>query len=330
MSDNPFEGLVGSRQDRHRIDSRSKNQAAPRTSTSQNLGMNQRMFLEDLHSRALPYGSGVDDGFNIDISSSSKDVLNLINNALPSKGYRHGRLEESFREFVQMALWDLVRGELYLAIEYFRSPEDPSGRPVAFRIELLRREFVTKRWGKYRYLSQVGAKDDDRQSWSSEPLNPNNLVVASLPRRLKRELHRTLRVMRAADQETRVMTDFTTGEHGKESGFDFGTFQLKSHDIVLRASKAIGWTGRGLLAEGLLDPAKAWRAIQFARLTVRLREIATQGLNDAVSRAGMMIGFDAELRLSKVLTEDHLDGLEKDLEAGTRPIAEMFSPKASS
>ncbi|MCQ9164129.1 hypothetical protein [Arthrobacter sp. STN4] len=292
--------------------------------------MNEHMFLQDLHSRALPYGSSMVDGFDINISPYSKDVLNLVINALPSNGYRHWQLEESFRDYIQAALWDLVRGELYLEIEYFRSPEDPSGRPIAFRIELLQREFVTKRWGKYRYLSQVGAVDDNSQRWSSKPLHPNNLLVASLPRGLKRELRHTLRVMSASDREARVMTDFTTGAHGSESGFDFGTFQLKSHDIVLRASKATGWTGRGLLAEGLLDPAKAWRAIQFARLTVKLREIATQGLNDAINRAGMRIGFEAELTLSKVLTEDHLDALENDLEAGTRPIEEMFSPKASS
>jgi hypothetical protein len=162
--------------------------------------------------------------------------------------------------------------------------------------------------------------------WSSEPLDPDCLVAIRLPRSLRRDLARALRAIRASDQDLRVTSEFVTGEHGSDSGFDFGTYQRISHDIVLRATRATGWAGRGLLTEGLLDPEKAWRALQFARLVVSLREIALKGLQEAINRAGGEIGFTAELVLSRVLTSDDLARMENDLRAGTRPIADMFVP----
>lgn len=327
MNKNPFEGLIGSRQHRSRYFDPATGTRVPRIVARPNPGGKEYMFLEDLRMRALPYGRGSDDGFNIDVHPSNEKVMNLVRDALPVHNYRHWRLDESFRDYIQSALWSLVQGNLYMEIEYFQNPGDQADRPVAFRIDFLHSELVTKRYGKYRYMGPTNAEVEENKRWSSEQLDPKYLVVVSLPRRLRRELDRTLRVIRAADQDLRVMSDFTTGKHGNNSGFDFSTYQRISHDIVLRASKATGWTGRGSYTEDLLDPEKAWRAIQFARIIVRLREIALRGLQDAIDRAGVEIGFTAKLMLSKVLTLDHLDHLESDLQAGTRPIGEIFVPK---
>lgn len=327
MNENPFENLIGSRPHRHQYIDHSTGSPVPRKIERPRPGGNEHMFLEDLRLRALPFGRGLDDGFNIEIQPSTEEVLNLVRNSLPGRGYRHWRLDESFRDYTQSALEFLAQGDLYLEIEYFQEPDHQTDQPMAFRIDFLHPEMVTKRYGKYRYLVPTNDRLEENKRWSSEPLDPSCLVVVSLPIRLRRELKRTFRVIRAADQDLRVMSDFTTGRHGNNSDFDFKTYQRISHDIVLRASQGTGWTRRGILAEGLLDPEKVWRAIQFARLVVRLREIATQGLQDAIDRAGMKIGFAAELKLSKVLTLDHLARLETDLEAGSRPIGEMFVPK---
>ena len=328
MNKYPFEGLIGSEQHRSRYIDPATGSRVPRTGARAKPGENEYMFLEDLRMRALPYGRGSDEGFRLDIHPSDEKVLDLVRDALPALNYRHGRIDESFRDYTQIALPALAQGDLYLEIEYFRDPGDQAGRPVAFRIDLLRSELVAKRYGKYRYLVPSQSEVEENKRWSSEPLDPKFLVVVSLPRRLRRELDRTLRVIRAAGQDLSVLLDFTNGVHGNNSGFNFSTYQRRSHDIVLRASKSIGWAGRGTYTEDLLDPEKAWRAIQFARIVVRLREIAMQGLQEAIDRAGVEIGFTAELTLSKVVTLDHLDRLEGDLEAGTRPIGEIFAPKA--
>jgi hypothetical protein len=284
------------------------------------------MFLEDLRLYALPYGGGLDEGFDIQVHAADAKVLALIENALPADGYRHRRLDDCFRDYLESALWFLAQGDLYLEIEYFREPDDDGGRPVAFRVEFLHPELVTTRFGRYRYRIPIATEGGAEVRWSSEPLDRDCLVAVSLPRSLRRDVVRALRAIRASDQDLRVTSEFVTGEHGRDSGFDFSTYQRISHDIVLRATRATGWAGRGLLTEGLLDPAKVWRALQFARLVVRLREIALEGLQEAINRAGEKMGFNAELVLSRVLTLSDLARMENDLQAGTRPIADMFVP----
>lgn len=274
MTDDPFEGLVGTRTHRHRYVDRSTGSPVPQSIERPEPGGNVYMLLEDLRLHALPYGHGTDDGFVVAVEPSSETVSALILHALPVRGYRNWQLEAAFRDYMESALWFLAQGDMYLEIEYFRSAENPNGPPVAFRVDFLFPELVRRRFGKYRYFIPTGVDEEDGVGWSSEPLDPECVVVVSLPRRLRRELDRTLQVIRAADQDLRVMSDFTTGRNGSNSGFDFGTYQRLSRDIVLRASRATGWAGRGLFTDGMLDPEKVWRALQFARFGIELRNIA--------------------------------------------------------
>lgn len=327
MADDWFEGLVGTRTHRHRYVDRSTGSPVPQSIERPEPGGNVYMLLEDLRLHALPYGHGTDDGFVVAVDPSSETVSALVLHALPVRGYRHWQLEAAFRDYMESALWFLAQGDMYLEIEYFRSSENPNGSPVAFRLDFLFPELVRRRFGMYRYSIPTRVDEEDDVGWSSEPLDPKCVVVVSLPRRLRRELDRTLQVIRAADQDLQVMSDFTTGRNGSDSGFDLGAYQRLSHDIVLRASRAIGWAGRGLFTDDLLDPERVWRALQFARFGIELRNIALHGLQEAIDRAGIEIGFQAELQLSKVLTVEDVDQLEADLFAGTRPIGEMFVPK---
>ena len=325
MSDYPFEGLVGSREHRRQYVDQVTGSPVPRAVERPRPSGNEYMFLEDLRLHALPYGRGADEGFDIQVHPADAKVLGLIENALPAHGYRHRRLDDCFRDYLGSALWYLAQGDLYLELEYFREPGGES-RPVAFRVEFLHPELVTKRFGRYRYRIPIATEGDLEVRWSSESLDRDCLVAMSLPRSLQRDVVRALRVIRASDQDLRVTSEFVTGEHGRDSGFDLSAYQRISHDIVLRATRATGWDGRGLLTEGLLDPAKVWRALQFARLVVKLREVALKGLQEAINRAGEKMGFNAELVLSGVLTLDDLARMENDLQAGTRPIADMFVP----
>jgi hypothetical protein len=325
MSGDPFEGLVGSREHRHGYVDPATGSPVPRAAEQAEPGENEYMFFEDIQQCVLPYGLGANEGFSIGVDPPSEDVTNLVRDALPIHDYQYWRLEDAFRNYIENALWFLVQRNLCLVIEYFRSTDDIASRPVAFRIEFLHSAFLTKMLGKYQY--RVPTKGDKDIRWSSETIDPNCLIVVSVPRGLRRELNRTLRVIRAADQDLRVLSDFTTGKYGGTSGFDLKTYQHMSHDIVLRESRKTGWAGRGLLTEDLLDPEKVWRAIQFARLVVTLREIGLRGLQRAIDRAGVEIGFTAKLKLSRVLTFDDLGRMERDLKAGTRPLGDMFVPK---
>ncbi|WP_430867437.1 hypothetical protein [Demequina aurantiaca] len=282
------------------------------------------MFFEDLRTHALPYQSTPGGGFVLEVQPADTAVTQLIADALPTTGYGHGMLDDSFRDYMESALWHLGEGELHLEIEYFRTDENATS-PTAFQIHILEPELVARRLGRYRYR----ARHVDSQGQSrtvDEPIDADTLVVARLPKSLRRQLNRTLAAIRASDDDILVMSDFTLGKHGQDSGFNFTVFQQMTSDIVLRATRETGWTGRSIYTEHCLDPQKAWRAIQFERLVATLREAALLGLNEAISRAGVKLGFTALLALSGVRKAQELDQMERDLDSGTRSMADLLSP----
>lgn len=287
------------------------------------------MFLQDLRTRALPYGSGPSDGFKVRIVPENGDVARLVTNALPVRAYPHSQLARAFRDYVETALWHLAFGSLYLKLVYYRPADQPNARPVAFRIAVLEPERVHKRLGRYYYWMPTVRPSDDVAEWTRVPLPARGLVVVSSPRHLRRSIDKAVRVIEATNQDLKVMSDFTMGPFAGKSAFDVGTYTQAIADVVLRETREVGWGGRGLLTEGMLDPFKAWREIQFARFNAKLRDLAVRGLQDAIDRAGAVIGFDAVLQLTGVVTDADLDRLEHDLSTGDRPMSEIFVPKAA-
>lgn len=288
--------------------------------------MYEYLFLEDV-AQSLPYGGGLDKGFHLKLTPENPAIDELVLSALPAQSYGHDRLVEAFRDFLRSTTFDLVRGNLYLEIEYFHAGRIEDGEPEAFKIHILPPDSIVNRHGNH---SQAVAAEteaaDAALRWSLEPLDPECLVVVQLPAPLARDARRAIALLREISSKASVATDFVTGEHGRESGFDFKAYGELLNNLVLKKTRAIGWAGRGTFLEGMLDPEKAWRAIQFARFQVAVRDTVLAGIQDAVDKAGAAMGFEAKLTLSGVLTPNDLDQLEAELEHGTRPILELMHP----
>ncbi len=328
MTREPFEGMV--RIEEPRALRRMVKRSSRRTVERPYPGPGEHMMLQDLRTAAMPYGRGENDGFGARVASNDPDVAKLVHDSLPSHSYRHWRLADSVRDYVDSALWHLVDGDLHLDLQYF-APSPPSEpKPSAFRVEIVDTDRVVRRWGRYAYLGPGNSRTSSA-SRSSEPvLDGKQLIVAALPKSLRHNLDAALGLIRAEDADFKVASSFVLGEHGADSGFDFGTHRRMSNEIVLRGTRGIGWVGRGTLSEDLLDPEKAWRAIQFARFAGQMRDVAVAALNEAIGRASTRIGFEGAIELTGILTSRELDELEAELAAGTRPIAEIMFPRPTS
>lgn len=326
MYDDPFEELIGDRSHRFLGDPHSAPNGPRWLVEPSDSSGNEYMFVDDLRTHSLPYGRGLDGGFDLRLDTDDHRVSEMITNAIPAPQYRHDDLSDAFRDYIEMALTLLSLGSLYLEIEYYRKSDEPNSRPVAFRLEALSPELVQTKFGKTFYWQPTSDQSVESERWTRELLDPSRLITVALPRDLRRAMDRALTIIRIADQDLDVMQRFTLGKEGRGSGFDLQEYQRRSRDIVLRETREIGWSGRGLLTEGLLDPMKAWRAIQFAHLVARLRDIAQDGLQTAIARAGHEIGFEATMSLSGVLTETDLDRLQKELGNGATPMAELLNP----
>lgn len=324
VSEDPFDGLIGAYADRPTMDTFSAWEDT-RVRRKSDPGMNVRMLMDDIGVQALPYGPGASRGFSVSTGEDDEAVSALIRNAIPAHGYHSGHGWDGLRDYVQSALHHLLEGHLFIEIEYFRPSDTPEARPVAFRIEVLQPELIRRRFGRYALLVPERSTSTEEPRWSAVPIRAEMLVVARLPRALRRDLKRTLELLRMADNDLDVMSDFTMGRHGRDTGFDFAEYQRRTRDIVLKGTHRIGWTGRGVLTNDLLDPERAWRAIQFTRFVVELRDIALSALQEAVDRAGAEIGFTAQLVVSGVQPPD-LDRLEVALTEGTLPMSELLYP----
>lgn len=328
--DDFFEGLTSARPPRGApIDAASGSRLTGARSGREE-GMYVNWFLEDV-AKSVPYGRGFDEGFQLALEPANPAVEELVLNALPAHPYGQTRLAEAFREFLVPARFDVVRGKLYLEIEYFYKGGVEDGKPVAFRIHILPRDSVSKRFGKYR---QAHAIDSDvlyeTANRSKAPLDPKNLVVVSLPSPWARRATRTISLLSEVSSQMSVATDFLTGEHGPSSGFDYKAHGELINDLVLMRTRAIGWAGRNTFLEGMLDPEKAWRAIQFARFQTVVRDTVLTGLQAAIDRAGVAIGYTAKLELSGVIDSADLDEFEAELQSGTRRILELIHPELRS
>lgn len=324
--DDFFEGLTSARSSRGMpVDAGSGSQLTGRLPGHER-SMYVHWFLEDV-ARSLPYGRGFDEGFQIAVTPKSPAIEELVLNAMPAQFYGPTGLAEAFRGFLVPATFDLLRGKLYLEIEYFYRGCVPDGKPVAFKIHILPLDSVSKRFGKYRQAVELQTDGVDKaRGWVREPLDSKRLVVVSLPSPWARQTSRMLTLLSEVSSQTSVATDFLTGEHGPNSGFDYTAHNEMINNLVLKQTRAIGWTGRDTFLEGMLDPEKAWRAIQFARFQSVVRDAVLNGLQEAVDKAGLAIGFSARLVLSGVLDSSDLDHLETELQSGTRRILELIHP----
>lgn len=326
MYNDPFEGLIGDRSHRFLGDPHSVPNGPRWLVDPPDPSGNEYMFVDDLRTHSLPYGRGLDGGFDLRLDTDDHRVAEMIINAIPAPLYRHNDLSDAFRDYIEMALTLLSRGSIYLEIEYYREPDEPNSRPVAFRLEALSPELIQTKFGKTFYWQPTVDQNGESEHWTREPLDPARVITVALPRDLRRTMDRALKIIQIADQDLDVMQRFTLGKQGRGSGFDLQEYQRRSRNIVLRETREIGWSGRGFFSEGLLDPMKAWRAIQFAHLVARLRDIAQDGLQTAIARAGHEIGFEATMSLSGVLTQTDLDRLQIELGNGVTPMAELLNP----
>lgn len=282
-------------------------------------------FLEDA-ANSLPYSPKLEEGFHLTLEAEPREMHNLVLRAMPKGFYGQTSLASAFRDFLTPATFDLLRGRLYLEIEYFQREPTGVGAPVAFKIHQLPLDSVMRRRGKYFQTVEAVPETEGRNGgWAKARIDKKHLIVASLPNPWARATARTLRLLEQASSQSLVALD-VVGQLGRDVDFDFKTHQALLHNLVLGETRTIGWTGRGLFEDDMLDPQKAWRAIQFARFQTVVRDTVLRSLQKALNRAGAAIGFSSKLELSGVLDSQKLDHLELELEKGTARITELIHP----
>lgn len=322
---NPFDGLISSLEPRYRcLDNLFEHD---QHSSRPKLGLYGNMFIEDLSMRAFPYTADSENDFHVRIRTEEEQIRQHVTNAIPRIYMPGGDLNQAIRRYAQDSVRLLAREPLFLEIEYFYPSRDDSEAPVAFRINWPYPGQIVRTFGGYIYTLPM---EDSSSTYYREKLSQESVTAITLPRGVRRCLRRALRSLATLDSHHNVISDFTSGKFGQNTGFSVGEYKTQFDSTALRTLKFTGWTARGLFSEPLLQPAAAWRALQFSRLAMMLRDHSMRGLQEAVEKAGKKMGFTAYIEITGQLTQFHLDQMEIDLQRGVRPLGEFFMPSPPS
>ncbi|MEA2521535.1 MAG: hypothetical protein QOI81_1181 [Actinomycetota bacterium] len=317
--EDPFEGLTGDRTASDKYDD--QRDAAFRQLVKRSggpSGFYASMFADDL-GRLVPYDSGLKRPYSVRLAPSDPRVEEIILNSLPEDYGPSRTLEDGLRVFAEHCVNDLFRGRVTVDVEPYR---DPQGVARAFRVHPIAADFITRYRGRpIRYVPS-GLSPPVHGGFHYVEVDPSTLVEIDLERAQRSVLTRALRALAAADRQQFVPTSMLALGDGATG------FRVKDHQSMVSAwvraeTRELGWDARGLITDGMLDPYRVWRSIQFARFQVGVRDTVLVGFQQVLDVAGRMLGFTVRMEVEGLLAASELDEAETQLKEGTRSLSEL-------
>lgn len=249
------------------------------------------MLLRDLE-HVFPYPDFHRDfTARLEVNSGAVDD-NLVAAALARERWhrRHELLAESVRDFGEECAPQMVAfGEAAYELA-FASPGD-TGKWQEFRLHLIHP--YRSRFGRHQFyaLSENGS----RGRWINLPAN--SVVRVRLSRRRRRQVADVVAALTAANAHNpvRARLQFTPG-----LPYAFTHHAAAEREILARATRPIGWRGRGLFTDEQLEPYRLLRDLRFEGFQAELRDVILRGINEALARAGAELGFSARVTVEGV------------------------------
>ncbi|MDR2293853.1 MAG: hypothetical protein LBE05_01405 [Microbacterium sp.] len=282
-----------------------------------------RMLSDDL-SHVLPYGRDLDNGFTVTVQADDAQVEDLIRQALPSLYGPARTLRDGVRTFVEDAVRTLLFGPATYEIDYL-CPADNGDQPVAFRIERVEPRTLSERGGKaIQYVPAALSALTTPDGLHYLPLESENLVHIDIDPEMRRLVSSVATVLRAAAAEQFVSVDMLTNAGAAGASFSVEEHRSATQRLLLTATREIGWTGRNLFTDEMLEPYVLWRELRFRRFQLRFRHAALAGLQATIVKAGQQLGFKAELTYSGLISLGDIEQAESDLRTGARSLSAIY------
>jgi hypothetical protein len=154
-------------------------------------------------------------------------------------------------------------------------------------------------------------------------LDPSTLVTMKLESELAAAVREALRLLAVADAQQ--MAPLTLLTEGPAGGFDLSEHSTETNMVLLRATRDLGWTGRGLYSKDVLDPYAVWRHLRFVAFQITIRDTIFTALEDAVARAGRVLGFAATITYTGLRNHQDVTDAQSDLLSGRRPLKDLYA-----
>ena len=156
------------------------------------------------------------------------------------------------------------------------------------------------------------------------PLESENLARIDVDPEMRKLLSSVITVLRAAAAEQFVPVDMLTNAGAAGASFSVEEHRSATQRLLLSATREIGWSGRNLFTDAMLEPYVLWRELRFRRFQLRFRDAALAGLQAMITKAGQRLGFKAELGYSGLISLGDIEQAESDLRTGARSLSAIY------
>jgi hypothetical protein len=271
----------------------------------------------------LPYG----DGFGATVVGANSDATSELVRFALAGDYDRDSLEGAIRTFfTQTAQCQVSPEPPTYEVDYLVEPGSPESGPVAFKLELLQPGSFDRLHGRdVQYVPRSLATTTTSAGLGYVELKPGRVFTFQLPSTTEKELGRTIRFLGATDLQQANDLTVLTRQVGIQTEYDFSAHRRTVDDLLLKATRPMGWTARAPHRADMLDPYAVWRQLRFKRFKAELRDTILEQLNAVLAIVGADMGFEGTIRLDGVFTISDLDAAEADLRDGRRTLTELVN-----
>ncbi len=274
---------------------------------------NTHMLIQDVSNAVLPAPGYTKAKYEIQLAPTNADLEDLIVKALRDRGHRRSLTDAAYDFFQECASTMTAFGRADYEIVYLSNTE---GKIIAFALSRIQPLTLVSRRGRvWQYVPKRIAHERDLSSQYVK-LVPEDVVSFRLPMHVQRHHRRMMESL--AFMSINFLPDFTMTNLKGETRvpFDLGEFSRVQKIALARSTREIGWNGRQLFRERILEYYFFYRHLVFERFKCEMRNSIVETLNLGIQRAGSQIGFEVGLNINGLATLTDIEDALRKLKDG--------------
>jgi hypothetical protein len=279
------------------------------------------MLIQDVSNAVIPVPGYSKRKYEVMLTPPDEKAEKLIASALKDERYPRNLTNASYHFFQACAGTMMAYGESYYEIVYSMSA---AKIPVAFRFVSIHPATVVSRRGRlWQHVPAEVVRERGIPSQNIE-LPIDSVLTFRLPPNVQRNHHFMMESL--AFSSVNFMPEFTMTNMRSETNipFDLKSFSQNRKMALARATRDIGWSGRLLFREEILEYYFFYRHLIFEKFKCVMRDMIVNTLNIGINKAGALIGFDGQLEIHGLPTLTEIEQSLARLRAGDKSFDEVM------
>jgi len=284
-----------------------------------------RMLVDDVSHSIVPYGGeSRREGFTVRLVPEGADVEKQVVDGLGQRNESRNLAAATCYFIQECAMFIMLEGQVHYEIVYHERVEG-SGRK-SFKLEFIPPWSIKRRRGKL--VQMIPQEVAVSQGCPTTVVlgGPDIVTFSSSiidPARNMKTLETLARVGEGVLPEF-YMRDLA--QAGKASPFELKEFERAQKATVATVTKEYGWTARGLLQECMSEYYFFVRFLRFEMLKAIMREDIVRTLNQALGRAGDVLGFEAAIVIEGLPSNEDVSRSSALLQEGKSEFKVIMDP----